>query len=102
MNEILKPLSSQRIVLSSGREITVAKATPSFRRWAREMPRDTFNGKPLLEFNGEMVFAVLSILRSFQQAGWDGRWIDTDARLRHPRFVGVRDDRHPKVVTRES
>ena len=32
--------------------MTVAKATPLLRKWAREMPRDTFNGKPLLEFNG--------------------------------------------------
>jgi hypothetical protein len=77
MHEILKPQSSQRIVLPSGREITVAKATPSFRKWSREMPSDTFNGKPPLEFNNEMVFAELAILRSFQQAGWDGRWIDS-------------------------
>jgi hypothetical protein len=69
MNEILKPQSRQRILLPSGREIAVAKATPLFRRWAGEAPRDTFNGKPLLEFNGEMVFAELAILRSFQQAG---------------------------------
>src|ERR1700689_5343412 len=77
MNEILKPLCSQRIFFPSGREITVAKATPLFRKWTREMPRDTFNGKPLLEFNGEMVFAELAILRTFQQVGWDGRWIDS-------------------------
>jgi hypothetical protein len=77
MNDVLKPQSSQRIVLPSGREITVAKAMPLFRKWAGEMPDDTFNGKPLLELNGEMVFAELAILRSFQLAGWDGRWIDS-------------------------
>jgi hypothetical protein len=32
------------------------------------MPHDTFNGKPLLEFNSEIVFAELAILRSLQQA----------------------------------
>jgi hypothetical protein len=77
MNEILNPQSSELITLPSGREITIAKAAPLFRKWTGEMPSDTFNHKPLLELNGEMVFAELAILRSFQQAGWDGRWIDS-------------------------
>jgi hypothetical protein len=57
--------------------MTVAKAKPPFRKWSREMPRDTLNGKPLLEFHSEMVFEELAILRTFQQAGWGGRWIDS-------------------------
>lgn len=77
MNEVLKPQFPERIALFSGREITVAKAMPLFRKWAGSVPDDTFNGKPLLELNGEMVFAELAILRSFQGAGWDGRWIDS-------------------------
>ncbi len=83
MNDVLEPQSIQQIELPSGREITIAKATPVFRKWAGEIPVDTFNGKPLLELNGEMVFAELAILRSFQQAGWDGRWIDSF----HQRFL---------------
>jgi hypothetical protein len=77
MNDILGPQSTERIVLPSEREISIAKATPLFRKWSGEVPDDTFNGKPLLELNGEMVFAELAILRSFQRAGWDGRWIDS-------------------------
>jgi hypothetical protein len=75
--DLLKPQSCQRIALSSGREVCVPKATPLFRKWAGELPRDTYNGKPVLEFNGERVFAELAILRIFQQAGWKGRWIDS-------------------------
>ena len=41
------------------------------------MPGDTFNRKPLLDLNGEMAFAEIAILRSFQEAGWDGRWVDS-------------------------
>jgi hypothetical protein len=77
MSEILKPQSTERIELLSGRKVTLSKATLLFRKWAGETPPDTFNGKPLIELNGEMVFAELAILRSFQQAGWDGRWIDS-------------------------
>lgn len=37
----------------------------------------TFGGKPLLEHDGEVCFAELVVLRLFQAADWDGRWIET-------------------------
>jgi hypothetical protein len=37
----------------------------------------TFGGKPLVEHEGEVCFAELVVLRLFQRAGWDGRWIET-------------------------
>jgi len=83
--ELLKPQSSQPILLPSGREIQLPKATPIFRRWRGDMPADTFNHKPVLDFDGEMVFAELAILRIFQKAGWRGRWIDS---YRHKYRVG--------------
>jgi hypothetical protein len=41
------------------------------------VPKDTYGNKPILEFNGEMMFAELAILRIFEQAGWEGRWVDS-------------------------
>jgi hypothetical protein len=58
------------------------------------MPSDTFGGKPVLELNGEMVFAELAILRIFQQAGWEGRWIDS---YRHRFLTGY----WPEPITHE-
>ncbi|MGH8013443.1 MAG: VRR-NUC domain-containing protein, partial [Candidatus Binataceae bacterium] len=75
--ELLKPHETQKIALQNGKEVEIAKAAPVFSRWAGEMPSDTYGGKPVLELNGEMVFAELAILRLFQQAGWEGRWIDS-------------------------
>jgi hypothetical protein len=49
------------------------------------MPADTFNHTPVIEFNGEMVFAELAILRIFERAGWEGREIDS---YRHKCRIG--------------
>ena len=75
--ELLKPALAHRIELPSRGMVEVPKTTPIFRKWTGEMPSDTFNRKPVLEFDGEMVFAELAILRIFQKAGWEGRWIDS-------------------------
>lgn len=72
--ELLKPVSSQRIELPSREEVEVPKSTV-FRKWTGEIPKDTYNGKPILEFDGKIAFAELVILRIFEQAGWEGRWI---------------------------
>jgi hypothetical protein len=79
--EILTPLSIEPIeLLPSGREVMVPKATPRFRPWPPDaMPEDRY-GKCVLDLDGEMVFAELAILRIFQRAGWEGRWIDTYGR----------------------
>jgi hypothetical protein len=58
------------------RDVKVPRASALFRRWNGELPKDTYHHKPVLEYNGEMVFAEIAILRCFQQEGWDGRWID--------------------------
>jgi 5-methylcytosine-specific restriction endonuclease McrA len=55
----------------------VPKATPFFRKWTGTVPENTYNNKPVLDFDGEMVFAELAILRAFERAGWEGRWIDS-------------------------
>jgi len=54
----------------------VPKAAPHFRKWTGKPPRDTYNGKPVLEFNGQPAFAELVILRTFEEVRWEGRWVD--------------------------
>ncbi len=80
--DLLKPQSSQSILLPSGREVQVPTASPVFRQWRGVMPKDRYGqpgkpGKRVLDFDGEMVFAELAVLRIFQKAGWQGRWIDS-------------------------
>ncbi len=38
---------------------------------------DTFGGKDLLLVDGRPQFAEVAILRAFQAAGWQGRWLET-------------------------
>lgn len=45
--DILKPQSTQHIVLPSGRAAHVPKATPFFRKWTGAVPENTYNNKPI-------------------------------------------------------
>jgi hypothetical protein len=75
--DLLRQQSLESLTLPSGREVKLPKATPLFHAWRGAMPRDTYGRKPLLDLNGEMVFAELAILRLFELTGWEGRWIDS-------------------------
>ena len=75
----LKPTSTERIVLPSGRAVRIAKATPVFKLWTgRKFSRkQTYGGKAVLDFYGKPQFAELGILRIFEHDGWTGVWVDT-------------------------
>ncbi len=75
----LKPNASERIKLKS-RIVELPKTVVKFGRWLGKRPKESYGNKPLLDLRGECVFAELAILREFQAAGWDGRWIDSYSR----------------------
>jgi hypothetical protein len=52
----------------------------------RHTPTDTYNGKAVLDFEGEMVFAELAILRAFERKGCAS---ETHLRQRFFGFVSV-------------
>lgn len=66
--------------MSSGRTVSVCKAKPNFRPWNGPPPIDTSGGKPVLEYEGQPLFAELVILRILQMDGWDGAWVDSYSR----------------------
>jgi hypothetical protein len=72
---ILTPTCFDELRLTE-RLVYVPKATPTFRQWAGPPVEDTYNGKTVLDFEGEPVFAELATLRAFQREGWHGVWID--------------------------
>ena len=75
--DLLMPESAEPITLPSGRAVELPKAKPLFHAWRGAVPKDCYGSKPLLDLRGEMVFAELAILRLFELAGWQGRWIDS-------------------------
>lgn len=75
--ELLIPATVENLYLSSGTLVRVPKAEPRFLKWQGEFTEDTYGNKPLLDVDGEPMFAELAILRLFQKDGWDGVWVDT-------------------------
>lgn len=51
------------------------RATPD-RLLAGTLP-PTYTTKPLVTFDGEILFGELAVLRWLQRDGWDGAWVDT-------------------------
>lgn len=75
--QALRPTTIETLQVSPLQHIPVPKATPIFRPWQGAPVAETYGGKVILEFGGEPLFAELVILRYFQQAGWQGVWVDT-------------------------
>ena len=63
--------------LSSGEQISIQKYFLNFNQWKGKSIPNTYNGKAVIDWNGEPVFAELAVLRLFQSHGWDGVWVDS-------------------------
>jgi hypothetical protein len=57
--------------------IAVAKYHFIFPEWQTENTFDNYNGKSILNCDGEPVFAELFILRLLERQGFEGVWVDT-------------------------
>jgi hypothetical protein len=61
----------------SDRRVEVPKCSLRFRPWTGPAIEDDYGGKPVLDVDGEPVFAELAILRLLREGGWEGVWVDT-------------------------
>lgn len=78
----LFPVAYEEIKLDVKTIVQLPKATPIFRRWQGDPPKDNYGGKPILDINGRPGFAELKILRLLKAANWHGVWIDTFKNLK--------------------
>ena len=76
---ILTPVDEVELELPSGDSVAVRRAHVVFEKWPDDdMPEDTYNGKEVVvDVKGDRAFGELAVLRLFQEAGWDGVWVDT-------------------------
>jgi hypothetical protein len=81
---LLTPTTTERVLLPSGREEALPKATPRFRKWTGEFPWSTYGGKPILDLGGEPLYAEFVILRLLEAEGWTGVWVNHVHRGRFP------------------
>ena len=63
--------------LSSGASVLIQKYCLTFIPWKGAPIPNTYNGKAVIDWNGESLFAELAVLRLFQSHGWEGVWVDS-------------------------
>ncbi len=78
--------------LSSGEQILIQKYFLHFNEWYGAPIPNTYNNKPVIDWNGEPVFAELAVLRLFQSHGWEGVWVDS---YRRKYRIGLPDVAEP-------
>lgn len=58
-------------------DLQIKKSFQKLPRWTGDTIVDTYGNKPILDFNGNPLFAELFALRTFKTKGYDGVWADT-------------------------
>jgi len=87
----LKPykIEDEIFSLSSGEQIQIQKYFLTFNEWKGAPIPNTYNGKAVVDWNGEPVFAELAILRLFESHSWNGVWVDSYGRKYRVGLPGV-------------
>lgn len=70
-------VDNEIFTLPSGGHTLVQKYLLQFKRWEGAPVPTDYNGKAVIDWNGEPVFAELAVLRLFQSHGWNGVWVDS-------------------------
>lgn len=80
----LTPSNTLSVTLPEG-PIALPLCRAQFTRAAVTDGVHTFGGKTLLEVDGRAQFAEVAILLLFEEAGWQGRWLETYPYRKNPR-----------------
>ena len=77
--EFLQPykVDGELFSLPSDGQVLIRKYFLEFKEWQGAPIPNTYDGKAIIDWNGEPVFAELAVLRLFQSHGWDGVWVDS-------------------------
>ncbi|MEK7479658.1 MAG: hypothetical protein AAB665_00050 [Patescibacteria group bacterium] len=77
--EFIQPhkVGDELFLLPSGDQVSIQKYFLEFKNWQGAPILNTYNGKAVIDWEGEPVFAELAVLRLFQSHGWDGVWVDS-------------------------
>src|SRR5690606_3366508 len=74
--EKLRPNSVEIFKLNK-QIISIPKVKIEFEKWNGIPLKNTFGGKPCVDFNNVGMFAELAIMNLFLQDNWNARWIET-------------------------
>lgn len=73
----LRPTSATSVTFPSGTTVSLPVCHPTFLKWTEPFTGFAYGGKPILNYEGEAVFAELAILRLLRGSGWEGVWVET-------------------------
>lgn len=73
----LDQVEGESFSLPSGESLLIQKYLLNFKLWKGAPIPNTYNGKAVIDWNGEPVFAELAVLRLFQSHDWEGVWVDS-------------------------
>lgn len=73
----LTPTLLEQLNLPSGLQVQIPKCEFVFKEWKGEPIKDTYNNKPVIDYDGRPLFAELATLKMFQKEGWSGVWVDS-------------------------
>ncbi len=74
--EFFHPNSSE-IVNLDNRAIEIPTCHVSYKQWAGVPVKETFGGKPIIDFENNPMFPELAIAKQFIKSDWQSRWIET-------------------------
>ena len=72
----LEPNSNEFFEIN-GQKISIPKCKIEFEKWNGIPLKNTFGGKPCVNFNNSGMFAELAIMNLFLADNWNARWIET-------------------------
>ncbi|MEJ6980532.1 VRR-NUC domain-containing protein [Pedobacter sp. P351] len=70
----------------------------SFIKWSGLPLRNTYGGKPVIDYKGQPLFAELVALQIYKELGYDGVWVDTYSKKYR---IGLLDDTDPVQLPNE-
>jgi len=73
----LKSANNLTVLLPSGKKVLLPQYRIAFKKWTDELPEFDFGNKPFINYENQVVFAELAVLKIFTSSGWDGAWVET-------------------------
>lgn len=92
-------INSEKFNLSN-KLIEIPQCHIAFDQWQGTPIKETFGGKPLVNWENYPVFAELAIMKGFVNDGWDARWLETYGRgNKYPKCLTEwRDDKYKNQI----
>ncbi len=88
--KLLQPNGTEDFIISD-KIVQIPKCTTRFKKWEGVELKETFGNKPVIDMDGNPMFAELAIMNRFIQSGWNAIWVEVYAKARNPIYLSTWD-----------